>query len=148
MVKAVQQSTGLDYLICHGPFTTAQGSVAVIDVPYIKAHRIWNIPCSNHNIINFYKSVIISLHDILRRNCANLWTVQAVSYTNLNYFPFKHEAFKQSTYPVLTYGHRFQHNKVIVIHVRNYNNITKIFCFLLQLYVNFLPRVLSKPFNC
>lgn len=49
-----------------------------------------------------------------------------------------------TTHPIFTDGSSFQHNKIIVIHVRHDNNISKIFCFFLQLNIHFLSCMLSK----
>lgn len=48
------------------------------------------------------------------------------------------------THPILADGNSFEDNKVIAIHVRDYNYVPKELSFLLQLHIHFLPRVLLQ----
>jgi hypothetical protein len=52
----------------------------------------------------------------------------------------------QITHPILDNGNGFQNNEVIVIHEWHYNNVAKVLCLLLQLFIYLIFSILWSVF--
>lgn len=74
------------YLICHSPFPSAQRLMVEVNVSNIKVISSFNLLCFLDNSIHSHKRIIVTLHYILCRHCANpiLATGQ---YWNVTHFP-------------------------------------------------------------